>query len=329
MEALPVAAKDRLLALAGRWGKHDLFPEQSEAVVNALRADVANAALDAPKRASAARRLVSIVDAPPTIELLLKQISPTSPPEAQLGILEALGDSRSATLGATLTAQWGQLTPTAQKAALNLMLRKSAWTGALLDAIQSGKVHARDVLPQQWQVLTSNPDNTIAGRAKKLQTSVGGAPSADRAAIVKKMIHLADEPGDALKGRLVFEKNCLVCHTLGDKGGKVGPELTGVGARPKSDILLQVLDPNRSVEGNYRQWIVKTKNDIISGRINAESRTNIEIMDATGQLHHILREEILVLKPTDKGIMPEGLEALPEQDIKDLLEYLSQSKVKR
>jgi putative heme-binding domain-containing protein len=104
--------------------------------------------------------------------------------------------------------------------------------------------------------------------------------------------------------------------------------LTGVGVRPRSDILLQILDPNRSVEGTYRQWIVKTKDDVISGRIFSESRTNVEIMDATGLLHHILRDDIVMLKPTEKGIMPEGLEVLPEQDIKDLLEYLSQSKVK-
>ncbi len=145
---------------------------------------------------------------------------------------------------------------------------------------------------------------------------------------MKKFIHLADEPGDAVKGKIVFEKNCMVCHTLGDRGGKVGPELTGVGVRPKSDILLQVLDPNRNVEGTYKQWIVKTKDDVISGRIYSESRTNVEIMDATGQLHHILRDDILVLKPTEKGIMPEGLEAIPQQDLRDLLEYLSLSKVK-
>jgi putative membrane-bound dehydrogenase-like protein len=329
MQSLPAAAKDRLLALAGRWGKHDLFPEQSESVVKALSAEVTNAALDGQNRADAARRLISVLDSPATIELLLGQISPTTAPDVQLGILAALGESNSADIGTSLTAQWSRLTPSAQKAALNLMLRKSAWTGALLDGIQSGKINAKDVQQQQWQVLTSSPDDKLASRAKKLQKSTGGAPSADRAAIVKKMIHLADEPGNAARGQFVFEKNCMVCHTLGDKGGKVGPELTGIGLRPKSDILLQVLDPNRAVEGNFRQWIVKTKTDVLSGRICAESKTNIEIMDATGQIHHVLREEILVLKPTEKGIMPEGLEAIPEQDIRDLLEYLSLSKVKR
>jgi hypothetical protein len=34
------------------------------------------------------------------------------------------------------------------------------------------------------------------------------------------------------------------------------------------------------------------------------------------------------LKATDKGVMPEGLEAIPPQDLTDLLEYLAASKVK-
>ena len=56
---------------------------------------------------------------------------------------------------------------------------------------------------------------------------------------------------------MVFEKNCMVCHTIEGKGGKVGPDLTGIGARPKVDNLIQILDPNRSVEGTYKQWTAK------------------------------------------------------------------------
>ena len=69
-------------------------------------------------------------------------------------------------------------------------------------------------------------------------------------------------------GKQVFEKNCMVCHTLEGTGGKVGPELTGVGARPKADILMQVLDPNRSVEGTFREWTAKTNDgEFVSGRL--------------------------------------------------------------
>ncbi|MDB5299713.1 MAG: rane-bound dehydrogenase domain protein, partial [Phycisphaerales bacterium] len=82
------------------------------------------------------------------------------------------------------------------------------------------------------------------------------------------------------------------------------------------------------VEGTYRQWIIKTRDDVISGRIFAESKTSIEILDPAGMKHVIPREDILVLKATDKGVMPEGLEAIPPQDLTDLLEYLAASKVK-
>ena len=329
MKALPEPAKDRLLSLAGRWNRRDLFPEQSAAVVENLRAKVADPKLDTAERADAAGRLIAAADEPATVDLLLKQLSPTTAPQVQLGMLEALGESHVPSVAQSIVGQWPQMTPTAQKAALNLMLRRSAWTTALLEAIGNGKIHAKDLAPQQWQALTSNPDNELASLARKLQKSSGGAPSADRVAIVKKFIHIADESGDARNGKLVFEKNCMVCHTMNDQGGKVGPELTGIGLRSKTDILLQVLDPNRNVEGTYKQWIVKTKDDVIAGRIFAESRTNVDILDAAGQLHHVGRDDILVLKATDKGLMPEGLEAIPERDLADLLEYLSLSKVKR
>ncbi|MDB5331877.1 MAG: rane-bound dehydrogenase domain protein, partial [Phycisphaerales bacterium] len=195
--------------------------------------------------------------------------------------------------------------------------------------IQAGKINAKDLLPQQWQSLTASPDPQLASRAQAVQKSAGGAPSADRAEIVKKFIHLADQAGDAAKGKIVFEKNCMVCHALEGRGGQVGPELNGVGARPRSDILMQILDPNRSVEGTYRQWIIKTKDDVIAGRIFAESKTSIELLDPAGMKHVIPREDIVVLKATDKGVMPEGLEAIGPQDLTDLLEYLATSKVKR
>ncbi|HZL35005.1 MAG TPA: PVC-type heme-binding CxxCH protein [Tepidisphaeraceae bacterium] len=330
MKSLPAGAKDRLLALAGRWNRRDLFPEQSADAIASLRAAAGNSALDAAARADAARRLISVEDSPQTIALLLKQITPTSTPAAQAGILGALADSHSPDIGKLLVAQWPGMTPAAQKAALASMLRRSAWTGALLDGIQAGKINAKDLLPQQWQELADNPDAALASRARKVHKLTGGAPSADRAAIVKRLMPLASQPGgNAAKGRLIFEKNCMVCHTIDATGGKVGPELTGLGARPKPDILLQILDPNRAVEGTYRQWMCKTKDDVISGRIYAESKTTVEIMDAAGMLHQIQREDIQILKPTDKGLMPEGLEAIPSQDIVDLLEYLSQSKVKR
>lgn len=40
-------------------------------------------------------------------------------------------------------------------------------------------------------------------------------------------VRMLDQPGDARRGEHLFdEKRCSVCHALGGKGGKIGPDLT-------------------------------------------------------------------------------------------------------
>ena len=92
--------------------------------------------------------------------------------------------------------------------------------------------------------------------------------------------------------------------------------------------LIDILDPNRSVEGTYRQWTAKTADDVITGRLVAESLTSVEIIDVAGQTHALQRDQIRALTASDKSVMPEGFEALPPEDLTHLLEYLGTSKVK-
>src|SRR6185369_6897172 len=110
-------------------------------------------------------------------------------------------------------------------------------------------------------------------------------------------------------------------HTFDGQGGKVGPELTGIAARDRADILLDILDPNRSVEANYRLWNVTTKDgETYSGRLEAETQTSVEVLDITAQKHAIQRRDIASLETAQLSIMPVGFEALPGDDLKGLLE---------
>jgi len=86
------------------------------------------------------------------------------------------------------------------------------------------------------------------------------------------------------------------------------------------------MNPNRSVEANYRLWSVSTKDgNSYSGRLEAETRTTVEILDLTVQKHVIQRKEIETLEGSNLSIMPVGFEPLPKEDIKALLEYLASS----
>jgi hypothetical protein len=49
----------------------------------------------------------------------------------------------------------------------------------------------------------------------------------------------------------------------------------------------------------------------------------VEILDTAGQKHAIQRKDIASMEGSALSIMPTGLEALPPDDLKGLLEFLT------
>ena len=255
-------------------------------------------------------------------------MKPGNGPELQSGLINSLSDSRDDSVGEALVKQWKKLTPTAQRIAGAVMIRKSPWATALLNGVEKFGINPKDIAPDQWQAMQNNADPSVAKLAKRVFALSGGTAST-RTEIVAKYIGLADKPGDLEVGKKAFTETCAVCHTLDGVGGKIGPELTGVGIRPKADILMQILDPNRNVEGTFRLWNARTKdNDDISGRLMEETATTVSILDLTGAMHVLQRTDLKALTVSELGIMPEGLESIGEDKIKGILEYLATSKIK-
>ena len=95
---------------------------------------------------------------------------------------------------------------------------------------------------------------------------------------------------------------------------------------PKAHLIVEILDPSRSVEGNYRQYIVSTKaGRVLSGLLASETRTTVELLDAEAKRHTIQREDIDELQASTKSLMPEGFEKqLSKDDLVNLLEFLTQ-----
>lgn len=327
--ALPKDAKDRMVALGGRWGRRDIFAADMGEVVKELRTTLASKKAEAVARIDAAKRLVEVEDSPESVKLILNQVTPTAAFELQTGLLDALSASRDAKTGEAVINGWGTYSPTAQRGAIALVLRKSAWTEALLAGIESGKINPKDLRSEHWQILTGSKETALAERARKLEKSSGRAPNPNKAKLIEALLPQVEKGGDAAKGKLIFTNSCAVCHTLGSEGGKVGPDLTGIGARAKADLLIEIVDPNRSVEGTYRQWTVETADEILYGRMLSESRTTIEIIDAAGKVHAIDRKNVEALSTSELSVMPEGFEqSIPAADLANLLEFLSSSKEK-
>lgn len=311
----------RLLLLAQKWHRADLFPSGTSALADSLIKTVKDSSAGISERSGAAAKLVALQDKPETVQVILEQVNELTSPDLSSEFIDALSKSRDPKTGPALVQHLPKLTPAARRYQIAALLRRGEWSSALLEAIESGKLPPSELATEQWAFLKSSPDGNIAKRAQALAGS-RGAITADRAAIVQKLLPLAAKAGDPIHGKEVFNANCAVCHAFNGTGGKVGPNLTGIGSRDPKDILIDILDPNRSVEANYRSWIVSTGDETYAGRLESETQTTVEILDSAGQKHVIQRKDIKQMNTNGSSIMPNGFESLPEPDLSALLAYL-------
>ncbi len=324
MDALPEEVRDRLLQLGYRWEVPGLFEGRLDAIVTSLAQQLGDDQAADGERAAAARRWIALDDRSEVAMAILENVSLLSSPTLATGLINALGVSRNDKTGEVIIAKWQAFTPAVRRAAIAVLLRRSEWARTLLEAIQDEVIDRADVAPEYWAQLRRSRNRGVSRLARRLAEATLDV-SADRAAIVEKLLPLAKAKGDVARGKEVFAASCAVCHRFGEEGGAVGPDLTGIASRDRADILLEILDPNRSVEANYRLWTVTTKEgDAFAGRMEAETQTTIELLDVTAQKHVIQRKDIESINVLPQSIMPIGFEALPEDDLKGLLEYLAQ-----
>jgi putative membrane-bound dehydrogenase-like protein len=129
---------------------------------------------------------------------------------------------------------------------------------------------------------------------------------------------------DRGRGEAVFERECMGCHRLGERGHAVGPNLASVQRRTPEEILVHILDPNREVAPEFLEYTVALKDGrVLSGVIAAETATSVTLKRAQEAEDTVLRQEIDEISSTGRSLMPEGLESqIGPQEMADLLAFL-------
>jgi putative heme-binding domain-containing protein len=174
--------------------------------------------------------------------------------------------------------------------------------------------------------LSDYPNRRVRERAESLLEKGGEAINSDRQQVLAEFSDLAAAMGDATNGKAVFTKNCATCHKFRGEGATLAPDLTGMAALGKEQLLVHVLDPSRDIEGNYHSYtLLLNDGRVLSGMLAGESATSIELVDAEAKRHAILREDIDELTRSVKSVMPEGFEKqLSRAELSDLLEFLAE-----
>ena len=319
-------ARGQLASLGNRWGS-DVLAKYSAEIASGLLATARDESKPEAARADAARQLVEFRprDAA-TARDLLALISPRTSPALATGIVQAISRSEAAEAGVAVVGSVGSLTPAVRSLAVKALLGRAEWTKAFLAAVEDGSIRLDELSLDQKQALAAHPDSSIATKAKAIIARGGGLPDADRQKVIDELSPVVLKGGDPARGKLVFKEQCAKCHTHSGEGGKVGPDLTGMAAHPKAELLVNILDPSRSVEGNFVQYSLATADGrTLNGLLASESKNAVELIDAEGKSQTVLREEIEELKASKKSLMPEGFEKQVTPDkIADLLAFLAQ-----
>ena len=136
--------------------------------------------------------------------------------------------------------------------------------------------------------------------------------------------------GDVARGEKVFrektEVSCVRCHRIDGTGGKVGPDLSGVGKQyDRRGVLESIVDPNLKIADGFGQIIVATDDGLMhTGVVKEETETQLALMDKDGNVTW-LEVDTIEGRKEGKSSMPEDLiEQLSSDELRDLVEYLSQ-----
>ena len=188
-----------------------------------------------------------------------------------------------------------------------------------------------EVAQMRLAILSSlTPESALFKKLNATAASPGPVPvlprasTADRAKVVASYASVATLKGDAQRGHAFFTQQCAICHRLKNEGKEVGPDLAMVTDKPQDWLLTAIFDPNAAVEPRFQALVVKLKNGTeVSGIVGGETANNLTLRLPGGAEFPVLRADIAEEKPSNRSLMPEGLETvLKPQDVADVIAWL-------
>jgi uncharacterized protein len=324
-DSTSIECKAAVLSVADKWSIRDL--EQSVAAIQkSLFAIALDLEAENDKRLSSWEQAIRLAPASTRIlDANTKFFTAQLAPEIGNKAMDALQAARVDGLASQLLSMRRKLGPSLSNSVLRVLLNRAETTKLLLDAIEQGQIQFSDLQLDQRQAILNHPDRDIAQRAGDLMKARGALVASNRQALVDEWMHVTEMKGNLENGTAMYKKHCAQCHKHGELGVAIGPNLTGMAVHPKHEILMNILDPSRSVESNFRTYQVLTSDGVvITGMLAGESANSIRIINTQGKEEQVLRADIEELNASVKSLMPEGFEAsINKQEMADLLVFLN------
>lgn len=294
---------------------------EPEAIADALKTATDDAAK--PDERQLCVRLFGEVKVPESVPVLLHLASTAASADLRKTALTSLLLYDDATIGELVARAYATLPAEAQPAAQTLLTSRPAWCLAFLHLLESTAVLRTAVAPATATMLRGHEDKAVAVLAQKLLSAPAPRPQT-RAEIDRLRRVIATGPGDPYKGEPIFLQRCAGCHTLFQKGGHIGPDLTPYQRDDLGTLLPSIVDPSAEIrEGFVNQIALTTDGRTLSGFLVDQDDTVLALRGLDGQDIHLTRREIREIRASPASLMPDGILAgLDEQALRDFFAYL-------
>ena len=188
-------------------------------------------------------------------------------------------------------------------------------------------------LGKQVRLMRETQSSTVTtGSYPDIQPADAGQPNPNQLAQQKQRLEelAAYLPhGDAQRGAKLFNdqdrSKCTTCHLKDQKGVRLGPDLTWIGAiRSERDLLEAIVFPSASI-ARYHEVVnvLTTDGRTISGLLVKESLDQMFLSSAAGIVQAVSFHEIEQARYASVSLMPDGLDKLLKPgEIADLVAYL-------
>ena len=132
--------------------------------------------------------------------------------------------------------------------------------------------------------------------------------------------------GSGPAGERVFATNCLACHRVNGRGGRLGPDLSRVGvARTRAHMTRQIRGTVPDFRTGYEPVLLTTPGgQQIQGVKKNEDLFSVQIMDSRERIQGYLREDLRAVTNVKISAMPAfGADKMSDAELDDLLAYLT------
>jgi putative heme-binding domain-containing protein len=177
---------------------------------------------------------------------------------------------------------------------------------ALFQVIRKG-------VPGSEMPQSNAPDNDILQMIAYLR-NMGGVVPAETAPV-----------GNVANGEAIFAKQCVSCHQVAGKGGRLGPDLSRIGTgRTRAALTREIRNPHEWVPPAYEAVTIVTKDGRkIRGIKKGEDAYSIQVIDVSQRIQGYLKSNVQVIYDKNSIMPAYDAKRLNESDLTDLVGYLT------